>query len=187
MADRKVIKASKFLSYVLRHDPGSIGLELEDGGWVDVAELIRCASEGGVSLTEEVIEDVLSAGGKQRFSLNEDGSRLRANYGHSVPVELEMEPCVPPRTLYHGTATRFLNLIFHQGVTPRRRQFVHLSADRETAAEVGRRHGEPVVLVVDSGRMSDEGAEFFVAPDDIWLTKSIPVEFIGFEGSREGT
>ncbi len=193
MTDRKVIKTSKFLSYVLRHNPGSIGLELEDGGWADVAELIRCALQGGVGLTEEIIEDVLSADGKQRFSLNDDGSRIRANYGHSLPVELEMEPRVPPRTLYHGTATRFLNLIFHQGVTARRRQFVHLSADRDTAGEVGRRHGEPVVLVIDSGRMCDEGAEFFVAPGGIWLTKSVPVESIGFEGDsdaeaeREGT
>ena len=193
MTDRKVIKASKFLSYVLRHDPGSIGLELEAGGWVEVAELIRCARQGSVRLTEEIIEVVLSSSEKQRLSLNEDGSRIRANYGHSVPVELEMESCVPPRTLYHGTATRFLNLILHQGVVPRRRQFVHLSADRETAVEVGRRHGEAIVLVIDAERMCNEGAEFFVAPGDIWLTKSVPVEFIGFEGDsdvggeREGT
>ena len=182
MRQGRITKASKFLSYVLRHDPARIGIELDDGGWVDVADLIRCARQSGVHLSEEILEDVLASGGKERFSLNEDGTRIRANYGHSVPIELDMKPERPPATLYHGTAKRFLNRIFHEGVTSRSRQYVHLSVDRETAVRVGGRHGDPVVLAIDAGRMCDEGAEFFVAPGDIWLTRSIPVEYIGFEG-----
>ena len=178
--ESKLIKTSKFLSYVLRHDPSIIGLSLDREGWAKVRELIRCARRRGNELTDELISEVVRQGDKKRFSLSEDGTRIRANYGHSVYMELGMEPSVPPNRLHHGTALRFLPSIRQNGLQSQGREYVHLSGDRLTALKVGQRHGTPVVLEIDSGQMAGDGFEFFLTPGGIWLTRMVPVEYIRF-------
>jgi putative RNA 2'-phosphotransferase len=176
---RKVIvKTSRFLSLVLRHRPESIGLALDEAGWASIAELIERAGSAGRPLTEELIHSVVETNDKQRFALSEDGLRIRARQGHSIPVDLGLEPVEPPAVLFHGTATRFVGSIMKQGLRPRSRQHVHLSPDHETAVRVGKRHGQPIVLRVRAGEMSSAGREFFLSENGVWLTDAVPAEFI---------
>jgi putative RNA 2'-phosphotransferase len=165
----EVTRASKFMAYVLRHDPGSIGLTLGDGGWVRVDELVAAAARHGRRL---------AAPGKKRYETRDD--LIRAAQGHSVAVDLGLEPRQPPPVLYHGTVARFLDSIFADGLRPGSRTHVHLSADQETATAVGARRGRPVVLVVDSAAMSAGGHEFFQAANGVWLTLHVPPAFLGF-------
>jgi putative RNA 2'-phosphotransferase len=172
------VRTSKFLSRVLRHRPESIGLSLDSGGWAEVDALIDCSAAHGVDLTREGIAAVVAASDKQRFALSADGTRIRANQGHSFPVDLDLAPLQPPERLYHGTASRFLDSIFKSGLQPQGRQHVHLSADTRTATTVGRRHGSPVVLAVDAGRMHREGRRFFRSANGVWLCERVPSEFL---------
>jgi putative RNA 2'-phosphotransferase len=174
-----LVRISKFLSFVLRHRPDHIGLALDGGGWAEVRELIDRASHVGVSLSADLIRQVVEEGDKRRFSLSPDGGRIRADYGHSVHVDIGA-PAKPPARLYHGTATRYLASIRRDGLLPGGRQLVHLSSDRQTAASVGRRHGRETVLVIESGDMHAGGHEFFRRESGVWLTSSVPVEFIRF-------
>lgn len=172
-----VTRASKFLSYVLRHDPGAVGLVLGEGGWVSVDALLAGA---GRRLDAAMIDRVLSAPGKRRFEMR-DGL-IRAAQGHSVPVDLGLAPCQPPPVLYHGTVRRFLDGIFANGLRPGSRNHVHLSADPQTAVTVGARRGRPVVLVIDAAAMSAAGLEFFRAANGVWLAGHVPPAFLGFAG-----
>ena len=174
----EVTRASKFMAYVLRHDPGSIGLTLGDGGWVPVDELVAAATRHGRRLDTAMIERVLTAPGKRRYETR-DGL-IRAAQGHSVAIDLGLEPRQPPPVLYHGTVARFLDSIFADGLRRGSRTHVHLSADQETATAVGARRGRPVVLVVDSAAMSAGGHEFFQAANGVWLTLHVPPAFLGF-------
>lgn len=177
-----VTRASKFMAYVLRHDPASIGLTLGDGGWVRVDALLDGAARHGTRLNAAMIDRVLSAPGKKRFEVR-DGL-IRAAQGHSVSVDLGLEPRDPPAVLYHGTVARFLDSIFADGLRPGSRTHVHLSADQETATTVGARRGQPVVLVVDSAAMSAGGYEFFQASNGVWLTGHVPPAFLTFAGGK---
>jgi putative RNA 2'-phosphotransferase len=176
-AGDEVTAASKFLAYLLRHDPASAGLELLEGGWVPVAALERAAARHGRPLPPELLRRVLEAPGKKRFEAR-DGM-IRAAQGHSVPVDLGLAPAVPPAVLYHGTVARFLPAIREQGLRPGRRVHVHLSADEATAAAVGARRGRPVVLRVDAAGMRAAGHEFFRAANGVWLTGPVPPAFLG--------
>lgn len=178
--DKSLIRVSKFLSLVLRHKPQTIGLTLEEGGWASVDELLAAAPRAGVRLTEELLKQVVEQNDKRRFALSEDGRRIRASQGHSLSVELGLEPSVPPEFLYHGTATRFIESIRERGLISGSRRHVHLSKDEPAALAVGKRHGEPVVLIVRSGRMREQGLEFFLSDNGVWLTESVPAEFILF-------
>jgi putative RNA 2'-phosphotransferase len=171
---------SKFLSLVLRHAPETIGLQLHEGGWANVEELIRLATLKGHLLSQELVIQVVSESEKQRFALSADGMLIRANQGHSVKVELGRKPVEPPEELFHGTATRFLASIQDKGLLPGARQHVHLSATHETAVAVGKRHGRPAVLCVRSGAMHKNGHSFFLAENGVWLVQSVPVEFLRF-------
>jgi len=172
---------SKFLSYVLRHQPDAIGLTLDDEGWADVSELITLANVDGRKLTFELITEVVATNSKKRFALSEDGRKIRASQGHSVAIDLGLAAATPPDVLYHGTATRFLDSIKEKGLIPGSRQHVHLSADLATAVEVGRRHGKPTIITVQSLRMHSSGHAFFFSDNSVWLTSSVPVEFLAFE------
>lgn len=174
----KTTEISRFLSFVLRHEPGSIGLSLDDHGWADVDELLAKSRASGKSFSREQLLEVVATNDKKRFTLSPDQKRIRAAQGHSVEVDLGLSPLVPPAHLYHGTASRFLDSIWREGLKPQSRQQVHLSADIATATAVGRRHGKPAILQVDSGRMAAAGHLFYRAENGVWLTDSVPVAFL---------
>jgi len=176
----RTVKVSRFLSLVLRHEPEKIGLTLDDEGWVSVVELLRAFEAHGFDLTLGELQEVVHTNDKKRFSFSSDGSLIRASQGHSVKVELGCEPTPPPRILYHGTAERFLPSISQQGLLKGSRQHVHLSEQKETATEVGRRYGKPVVLRVASERMHTDGYLFFLSDNGVWLIEHVPVEYITF-------
>jgi putative RNA 2'-phosphotransferase len=176
--ERRLVRVSKFLSFVLRHRPEAIGLALDQAGWASVDELIRLANAAGHRLTRELIAEVVAKSEKSRFSLSPGGQRIRANYGHSAPVRLGLEPVTPPDVLYHGTATRFIDSILSRGLLLGNRQYVHLSSDAATARTVGRRHGKPVILLVESGSMHAAGFPFYRSESGIWLTGRVPAKFL---------
>lgn len=178
--NRKLVKVSKFLSLVLRHKPEKIRLSIDRKGWAEVDELVRKASEVGFSLSDQLLQHVVEHSDKQRFSFSEDRLRIRANYGHSIPVDHDLPPSVPPEFLFHGTATRSVRSIKRQGLIPKKRNYVHLSLDQETATRVGRRHGKPVVLTIQAGKMYECGFQFFCSAHSVWLTPGVPVEHILF-------
>jgi putative RNA 2'-phosphotransferase len=171
-------KVSKFLSRVLRHQPQSIGLELEAQGWADIEDLVARAGTHGMALTREEILQVVAASDKQRFALDASVRRIRANQGHSIDVDLALGPREPPPVLFHGTAETSIAAIRAEGLRPGGRQHVHLSVDAATATAVGQRHGRPVVLRVAAGRMRSAGLVFYLSANGVWLTDAVPPEFI---------
>jgi putative RNA 2'-phosphotransferase len=171
---------SKFLSLVLRHQPETIGLALDSAGWAALDELIACAGRHGRKLTRERIEQIVATSDKQRFKLSDDGARIRANQGHSLAVDLQLAPRVPPAVLYHGTAKRNVASIRAGGLEKRARQHVHLSPDVETALKVGQRHGAPVVLEVRAAEMHAAGHAFYLSENGVWLVDCVPPEFLAF-------
>jgi putative RNA 2'-phosphotransferase len=177
---KDLVRISKFLSLVLRHKPETVGLTLDSAGWVDVADLIVAARRAGVPLDNAVLRKVVEQNDKQRFSLSNDGLRIRANQGHSVPVELGLEPVTPPEVLFHGTAMRFVEAIRQQGLLSGNRTHVHLSPDEETAIAVGKRHGKPVVLTIQAAQMHSLGFEFYRSENGVWLAREVPAEYIVF-------
>lgn len=176
--DKQRTRASKFLSKHLRHAPADIGLTLVAGGWVEVDTLLAACATHGLSLTRGDLDEIVRTSDKQRFAFDETGTRVRANQGHSVDVDLELVPVSPPDLLFHGTAEATLPLILESGLRKMRRHHVHLSADRETARNVGTRHGKPVVLAVAARRMAESGFEFFVSANGVWLVDRVPPEFL---------
>lgn len=173
-------KESKFLSRVLRHEPDLIGLTLGLGGWVQVDSLLRGMKRAGYRISQDTLRQIVTDNDKQRFTLSEDGQRIRAAQGHSVAVDLDLLPIEPPATLFHGTARANLDAIFASGLNPGRRQHVHLSPDEETAVKVGTRHGRPVVLRVNTAVMHANGFPFWRADNGVWLTATVPPEYLGF-------
>ena len=178
--DQSLVRTSKFLSLVLRHRPDKIGLMLDAQGWANVDELLRKANQHGVALTRDRLQQVVAQNDKQRFAFNADGTRIRANQGHSIKIDLGLEPIAPPRHLYHGTATRFLTSIRQKGLVRGQRDHVHLSPDEATARKVGARHGESIVLVVNAGEMHAAGFIFYRSANGVWLTDHVPVEYLNF-------
>lgn len=172
-------ETSKFLSYVLRHEPHAIGLTLDSEGWADITALISGARQSGRVLDEALIRAVIECSDKKRFSISEDGLRIRAVQGHSTnSVSISYTDKVPPEILYHGTATRFLESIMQEGLKPGKRQYVHLSADIETAKSVGQRYGSPIVLKIEALRMHQQGFKFFQAENGVWLVTGVPTLFM---------
>ncbi|SIO96657.1 RNA 2'-phosphotransferase [Vibrio spartinae] len=171
---------SKFLSLVLRHKPETIGLTLDPHGWANIDELIHKASTSNEieNIDRDLIQEVVDTNDKKRFIMSEDGQHIRANQGHSIRVDLQLQPSVPPEFLYHGTATRFLDSIIEQGLKPQQRQHVHLSADTETAVSVGKRYGKPVILKIKARLMYEQGYEFYLSENGVWLTSYVLPEFI---------
>jgi putative RNA 2'-phosphotransferase len=180
MDKRRRTKISKFLSFILRHHPESISIKLDNGGWADVSEIIRQAKHNGFKITPDELRTVVEENSKQRFSFSDNGLKIRANYGHSIAVDLGYRPLVPPELLYHGTAERNLKAIRANGLTKGNRQYVHLSPDTDTATSVGRRHGKPIVIKVQSGRMHSDGHKFYLSSGGIWLTEYVAPEYLVF-------
>lgn len=171
---------SKLLARWLRHRPDAIGLALDKSGWADIAELLAKAAAAGMPLTHEELLQVVSGNDKQRFSLSEDGLRIRAAQGHSVAVDLKLPFRTPPPVLYHGTVRKFLAAIRKQGLLPGSRRDVHLSASKETAVAVGGRRGLPVVLIIETYPLLRDGFQFRRADNGVWLIPNVPSKYLRF-------
>lgn len=172
-----LLETSRFISLVLRHKPETIGITLDEHGWANVDELIAGISKTQ-PFTKEMLEELVSTDDKKRYSFNEDKTLIRANQGHSIPVDVELEEVKPPKQLYHGTGEKFVPSIDRQGLISKSRLYVHLSKDVDTAIKVGKRHGKPFVYIVNSEKMFEQGYKFFLSANGVWLTKKVPVEFL---------
>lgn len=178
MTEKEITAISKFLSLVLRHKPEKIGITLDENGWTDVSLLIQKSSQAKVWLTPELLRRVVANNNKSRFAFDETGTKIRASQGHSIEVDLGYAPQIPPEILYHGTGEKSVASILATGLDKRRRHHVHLSAEIETAIQVGERHGKPVVLKVLAGKMQESGFVFFRSENGVWLVEEVPTEFI---------
>ncbi len=177
----KLDKLSVFISLVLRHKPDAAGIQLDEHGWANVDELIEGVKNTGRQIDMDVLEEIVRTDNKQRYSFNQDKTLIRANQGHSIPVDVELEERQPPQYLYHGTADRFLGSIMADGLKPMSRLYVHLSKDKETAVKVGKRHGSSVVLKINSEEMWKDGVKFYLSQNGVWLTKYVDNKYIVVE------
>lgn len=166
-------KLSVFISLVLRHNPAAAHITLDEHGWADVDDLLTGIRNTGRKINMNILEDIVATDKKRRYSFNQDKTLIRANQGHSIPVDVELKEQEPPEFLYHGTAERFLNRIEKEGLQSMSRLYVHLSTEPETALQVGKRHGKPVVLKIYSGSMYRDGNKFYLSENGVWLTKKI--------------
>ncbi len=166
-----MIRLSKRMSKALRHQPERVGLTLDPAGWVSVTELLNA-----IGITDEEMREVVRKNDKQRFTI--DGDRIRANQGHSVEVDLGLAAATPPDTLFHGTIATFLDEILRDGLRPMTRHDVHLSPDRETARRVGARRGRPLILLVDAKTMHEDGHEFRLSANGVWLAQHVPAQYL---------
>ena len=173
----KLDKLSVFISLVLRHKPDAANITLDEHGWADVEKLVAGINETGRKIDMNILEKIVASDNKQRYSFNQDKTMIRANQGHSIPVDVELKEHEPPEFLYHGTATRFLNSIMKEGLKPMSRLYVHLSKDIEAALKVGKRHGNPVVLKICSSDMYKDGYKFYLSENGVWLTKKVDVKY----------
>lgn len=178
MDPKRLVRVSKFLSLHLRHQPADLGLTLEPGGWVPVADLLAGAARIGFTISEAELAEVVSDSDKQRFAFDPTGTKIRANQGHSAEVDLQLEPAEPPAALFHGTADRFLDAIRRDGLLRMARHHVHLSPDTATAAKVGVRHGRLVLLEVDAAGMRSAGYTFYRSANGVWLVDAVPPEYL---------
>ena len=170
-------ETSKYISLILRHKPEAIGITLDEHGWANVDELIA-----GIAKTQPIdmamLEQIVAEDEKQRYSFNEDRTLIRANQGHSVPVDVELEEKEPPEFLFHGTGEKYVASIDAQGLLPKSRLYVHLSSDEVTAHKVGQRHGKPIIYIVKSRQMFNDGYKFYCSVNGVWLTKEVPVRYL---------
>ncbi len=173
-------RLSKFISLVLRHNPEAANISLDAHGWADVKELIEGINSTGRRIDMKTLEEIVANDEKQRYSFSDNKRLIRANQGHSVPIDLELEAAVPPEYLFHGTAARFIKSIKKEGLTPKDRLYVHLSKDGETAAKVGARHGKSVVLKIKAKALFESGQQFFLSANNVWLCKGVPPHYIIF-------
>lgn len=178
MDEQRIVTVSKYLSKHLRHQPERLGLSLAPGGWVEVDALLAACARHGMRITPAELQEVVARNDKRRFAFDESGTRIRANQGHSVDVDLQLAPVTPPNRLYHGTAERTLPAILQEGLHKMARHHVHLSADIETARKVGARHGKPTVLAVDAGVMHRAGYIFYRSDNGVWLVDAVPPAYL---------
>lgn len=173
-----LIRISKYISLLLRHKPEVAGLRLDEKGWCDVETLIQAVGHKYAGFNREVLDEIVETNNKHRFSYDENHSRIRANQGHSIAVDVELEQCQPPEFLYHGTATKYEASISKQGLVKGRRLYVHLSKDIPTAISVGSRHGNPIVFEVAAKAMAADGFIFFLSKNGVWLTNNVPIKYL---------
>lgn len=172
---------SVFMSYVLRHDPDAINLDMDKRGWVSIQQLIDNANVVNRKLNLDLIKKIVRENNKGRFAISDDGKFIRALQGHSLSkerVSIEFEEKVPPSILYHGTATKFMDSIKEKGLISNNRQYVHLSSNEETAVNVGSRHGTPIILEINTQEMINDGYIFFLSENGVWLTDNVPVKYL---------
>lgn len=173
----------KFLAYILRHNPAACGIKLDKNGWVNVDELLASVQKSGRNINFTMLEKIVENDDKGRFEFSAERSKIRATYGHSLPVDLDLQPKTPPDILYHGTAEKFLESIRQFGLIKKSRNFVHLSPEKSMAEKVGKRHGKPVILGICAGQMAKADYKFYQSSSGIWLTEEVPADYIVFEGA----
>ena len=178
MKEKQKNDLSKFISLILRHKPDVIGINLDEHGWANVEDLINGINKSGKEIDMDILEDIVRTDNKQRYSFNEDKRFIRANQGHSIKVDVELKEVQPPDFLYHGTASRFMESIMDEGLKSMSRLYVHLSSDYNTAINVGKRHGDPVVLKIDAKRMYEDGNKFYVSENGVWLTEYVGKKYM---------
>lgn len=171
-------RIGKYICLILRHKPEIIGIELDKNGWANIDELINGVKKKYPDFNMEKLEYIVNTDNKQRYSLSDDKSKIRARQGHSIDVDVELKELTPPELLYHGTAERFLESIMKEGLVPKSRLYVHLSKDVETAEKVGKRHGKPAVLKIETGKMAEDGFKFYLSENGVWLTKAVPPKYL---------
>ena len=169
---------SKYIALILRHKPEEIGITLDEHGWADTNKLIAGVEKKYPEFSKVWLMQIVEHDEKQRYSFGDGFSKIRANQGHSIPVDLELEPVKPPALLWHGTGQKYVDSIEKEGLIPKSRQYVHLSSDHETALEVGKRHGEPALYLVNTLGMYTDGYDFFLSANGVWLTKEVPFEYL---------
>lgn len=172
----------KFLAYILRHNPAACGIKVDKNGWANVDELLAGVQKSGSNINFTMLEKIVENDDKGRFEFSAEESKIRATYGHSLPVDLHLQPKIPPDILYHGTAEKFLESIRQFGLIKKSRNFVHLSSEKSMAEKVGARHGKSVILAICAGQMAKDGYEFYQSSSGIWLTEKVPVDYIVFDG-----
>lgn len=170
---KELQRQSKFLSKILRHDPGSVGIVLSDKGWANVSDILKI-----LKIKKTELDEIVETNDKKRFEFDQHQQRIRARQGHSIEVDVELQPFIPSGFLYHGTAHRFLGSIMDLGLTKQSRNHVHLSDNLETATNVGKRHGSPVVLKIDAVQMNNDGFTFYKSNNNVYLTDSVPIKYI---------
>lgn len=170
-------RIGRYLCKILRHEPWLAGVTVDEHGWADVGELLAGVNRTR-SLTREQLEEIVRTDAKTRYSFNEDHTRIRANQGHSIPVDVELEELPPPEVLWHGTGSKFTESIERNGLIAKGRLYVHLSQDTDAARQVGGRHGRPVIYQVRTGEMFRDGFRFFRAVNGVWLTSYVPVNYL---------
>ncbi len=178
MNDARLVRISKYLSKHLRHQPERLGLELAPGGWVAVDALLAACAEHNFPISRAELDEVVQSNDKQRFAFDPSGTLIRAQQGHSVEVDLQLEPATPPAVLYHGTVAQYLPAIFRDGLLKMQRHHVHLSGDIATATKVGARRGKPAILEVDTVAMLQAGFTFYRSGNGVWLVDHVPPEFL---------
>lgn len=178
MNESRLVKISKYLSKHLRHQPERIGLKLAPGGWVCVDELLAACAKHQFSINRAELDEVVARNDKKRFSFDSTGTLIRANQGHSIDVDLQLEPTVPPDVLYHGTGHGAVESILRTGLGKMSRHHVHLSTDMATARAVGARHGRPVIFAVDAAAMHKAGYAFYCSANKVWLVDHVPPEYL---------
>ncbi len=172
---------SRFISLILRHKPQTVGIKLDEHGWAKVDELIAGIQKTR-SINMEILEEIVRTDNKQRYSFNDDKTLIRANQGHSIPVDAELEEKLPPDILWHGTGEKYVSSIDKQGLIPKSRLYVHLSKDKETALTVGKRHGKPVIYKVNAAEMAKDGIKFYLSVNGVWLVKRVSVKYLEKQG-----
>ncbi len=178
MNNNRQVKISKYLSKHLRHQPERLGLKLAPGGWVKVDELLTACNKNAFPISRSELDEVVAKNDKKRFSFDVTGNLIRANQGHSVEIDLQLEPAIPPNVLYHGTGHKAVDLIQQHGLNRMSRHHVHLSPDIETARRVGARHGHPVVFAIDAAAMQQAGYTFYCSENGVWLVDSVPTDYL---------
>ena len=174
-----ITRMGKFLSFILRHNPSKIGITLDPAGWANVDELLK-----GMNIEYGVLNAIVETNNKNRYSFNENKTKIRANQGHSIKIDLGLESVEPPSILYHGTATRFLDSIYKDGIQKMKRHHVHLSDNKDTAVDVGKRHGKVIVLEVDAEQMYKDGIEFYKSENGVWLTDMVDSKYLVKSGEN---
>ena len=180
----KLVKLGRFISLVLRHSPETIGIKLDKNGWANVEELLNLMNKNGKKIDINTLNEIVETNNKKRYEFSDDFKKIRACQGHSISVDLELEQAVPPEFLYHGTAVKNIESIKVTGIKKVDRQYVHLSADYDTAYNVGKRHGKPYIIKVLSGKMDKDGKKFYISKNKVWLSENISPEYLIFEEEK---